>query len=85
MAATAEGPEQVAQRQGLEQTVRRALRELSPDHREVVELTFYHGLSYQEIAEIVQSPVNTVKTRMFYAKKKLQEVLGGEGILGEML
>lgn len=84
MAATGEGPEQVAQRHGLEQTVRSALRELSPDHREVVELTFYHGLSYQEISEIVQSPVNTVKTRMFYAKKKLQEVLGGEGILGEM-
>lgn len=84
MADSAESPEQVVQRHGLEQTVRGALQELSPDQREVVELTFYHGLSYQEIAEIVQSPVNTVKTRMFYAKKKLQDVLGREGILGEM-
>jgi len=84
MADSAESPEQVVQRHGLEQSVRGALQELSPDHREVVELTFYHGLSYQEIAEIVQSPVNTVKTRMFYAKKKLQEVLGRTGILGEV-
>lgn len=84
IAATGEGPEQVVQRHGLERTVRNALRDLSPEHREVVELTFYHGLSYQEIAEIVQSPVNTVKTRMFYAKKKLEEALGGQKILGEM-
>jgi RNA polymerase sigma-70 factor (ECF subfamily) len=48
----------------------------------VVELTFYQGLSYQEIAEIMQCPVNTVKTRMFYAKKKLQEGLEKEGIIG---
>jgi RNA polymerase sigma-70 factor (ECF subfamily) len=62
--------------------VRFALRALSPEHREVVELTFYQGLSYQEIAEIMQCPVNTVKTRMFYAKKKLQEGLEKEGIIG---
>jgi RNA polymerase sigma-70 factor (ECF subfamily) len=85
LATPGEGPEGAVRRASLEQTVRGALQELSPEHREVVELTFYQGLSYQEIAEIMQSPVNTVKTRMFYAKKRLQEVLERQGIVGETL
>ena len=83
VAASGEGPQDVVQRHSLEMSVRSALQELTPEHREVVELTFYQGLSYQEIADIMLCPVNTVKTRMFYAKKKLQEVLGREGIAGE--
>ncbi len=49
-----------------------ALDCLSVDQRAVVELTFYHGLSYQDIAKILDCPENTVKTRMFHARKKLQ-------------
>lgn len=49
-----------------------ALDTLSPEHRAVIELTYQHGLPYQEIAEILGCPENTVKTRMFYARKKLQ-------------
>jgi RNA polymerase sigma-70 factor (ECF subfamily) len=49
-----------------------ALAVLSPDHRAVVELTFHHGLHYREIAEIMNCPENTVKTRMFHARRKLQ-------------
>lgn len=49
-----------------------ALDILPADQRAVIELTFYHGLPYQEIAEILDCPVNTVKTRMFHARKKLQ-------------
>lgn len=49
-----------------------ALAALSPDQRAVIELTFYHGLPYQEIAGILDCPENTVKTRMFHARKKLQ-------------
>lgn len=56
--------------------IKRALECLSPEHREVIELTFYSGLSYQQIAEIMKCPVNTVKTRMFYARQHLQK-LGG--------
>jgi RNA polymerase sigma-70 factor (ECF subfamily) len=82
VAASGEGPDTAVRRESLEQSVRSALRALSAEHREVVELTFYQGLSYQEIAEIMESPVNTVKTRMFYAKKKLQEALEKEGIIG---
>lgn len=49
-----------------------ALAQLSADQRAVIELTFFHGLAYQEIAQIVDCPENTVKTRMFHARKKLQ-------------
>ena len=52
-----------------------ALRQLSPDHRQVVELTYYFGFSYREIAEIAGCPVNTVKTRMFHARKRLKYLL----------
>jgi RNA polymerase sigma factor (sigma-70 family) len=49
-----------------------ALAVLPPDQRAVIELTFYHGLPYQDIAIILNCPENTVKTRMFNARKKLQ-------------
>src|SRR5215472_14835982 len=84
VAASSGGQEQSVSRDRLHTTMKDALQQLSPEHREVMELTFYQELSYQEIAEIMQCPVNTVKTRMFYAKKKLQEILEGRGITGEM-
>ena len=52
-----------------------ALMQLSPDHRQVVELTYFSGFSYQEIAEIAGCPVNTVKTRMFHARRRLKVLL----------
>lgn len=47
---------------------------LSPEQRAVVELTFLEGLSYGEIAEIQGCPENTVKTRMFHARRKIQQL-----------
>ncbi len=55
--------------------IRAALMQLSPDHRQVVELTYFSGFSYQEIATIVNCPVNTVKTRMFHARRRLKVLL----------
>jgi RNA polymerase sigma-70 factor (ECF subfamily) len=71
----APGPADEIIRQELASSVRAALELLTPEHRQVVELTFMHGFSYQEIGQIVGCPVNTVKTRMFYAKRRLREVL----------
>ena len=48
---------------------------LSPEQRAVVELTYYFGCSYEEIAQIVGCPENTVKTRMFHARAKLRTLL----------
>lgn len=52
-----------------------ALDRLSPDQRAVMELTCLHGMHYEEIAEVLGCPENTVKTRMFHARKKLKQVL----------
>jgi RNA polymerase sigma factor (sigma-70 family) len=73
-------PEGIMARQELGYTLARALEALSPEQRAVVELTFYHEYSYQEIATITKCPVNTVKTRMFHARRRLAQLLAGLGI-----
>lgn len=57
----------------------RALSALSADHRAVVELAYYEEFSYPEIAAILGCPVNTVKTRMFHARRRLREILQSFG------
>ena len=56
----------------------RAISELSAEHRAVVEFTYYHEMGYREIAEIMGCPVDTVKTRMFHARRHLKRRLAGE-------
>ena len=75
-------PESLTARRELAGVLGRALGALSPEQRAVVELTYYYGLAYPEIAEIVGCPVNTVKTRMFHARRRLKEVLPGLGVSG---
>jgi len=50
----------------------KAMDSLSPTHRAVVHLTYYHELDYNEIARILDCPVGTVKTRMFHARRQLR-------------
>jgi RNA polymerase sigma-70 factor, ECF subfamily len=52
-----------------------ALAKLSNEHRMVIELAYFLGLSCEEIAEIVGCPLGTVKTRMFYGRERLRQVL----------
>lgn len=73
--ATADGPEAEAIRRDGVALLRRSLARLSLEHRAVVEMTFFHGYAYQEIAQIVGCPVGTVKTRMFHARRKLLALL----------
>jgi len=72
------GPEDAFGQQRLHNLLRDAMADLSPDHRSVVELTYFEDLSYREIAEIMSCPVDTVKTRMFYARRHLKRCLDGE-------
>lgn len=60
--------------------LREALSALSAEHREVIDLVYYHEKSVEEVAEIVGIPENTVKTRLFYARKKLAELLKEAGV-----
>jgi RNA polymerase sigma-70 factor (ECF subfamily) len=73
-------PEGIMTRQELGQMLAQALEALSPEQRAVVELTYYHEHSYQEIAAITGCPVNTVKTRMFHARRHLAQLLAGLGL-----
>lgn len=59
----------------LQRGVGRALDALPLEQRLVVCLTFYHGMAYQEIADTMGCPVNTVKTRMFHARQRLKDML----------
>ena len=59
--------------------VRRALDKLSPEHREVIELSLYQEFGYEQIAVIVACPVNTVKTRAFHARRQLKRHLAELG------
>lgn len=50
-----------------------AMQALSPEQRAVMELVYHEGLNYAEIASVLDCPENTVKTRMFHARRKLRE------------
>ncbi len=60
--------------------LRQCLTNLSAEHREIIDLVYYHEKSVEEVAGIVGIPEATVKTRMFYARKKLSELLREQGI-----
>ncbi len=60
--------------------IRKCLEKLSAEHREIIDLVYYHEKSVEEVAQIVGIPENTVKTRMFYARKRLAELLKAAGI-----
>jgi RNA polymerase sigma-70 factor (ECF subfamily) len=58
-----------------DERLRAALSRLSDEHREIIDLVYYHGRSVKETAAITGLPEGTVKTRMFYARKKLAEAM----------
>jgi RNA polymerase sigma-70 factor (ECF subfamily) len=62
------------------EVLRQCLTSLSAEHREIIDLVYYHEKSVEEVAEIVGIPEATVKTRMFYARKRLGELLKAQGI-----
>ena len=70
-----EGPEELSQQAALFTRVRTAVEELPEKHREVFLLAFYQELPYSEIAEILDIPVGTVKSRVFMAHRKLSLTL----------
>jgi RNA polymerase sigma-70 factor, ECF subfamily len=65
----------LAQRAELVDWLDTAFTRLSPEHRLTIQLTYLLGMSCEEIANITECPINTVKTRMFYARQRLRELL----------
>jgi RNA polymerase sigma-70 factor (ECF subfamily) len=75
LADPAELQDEMLVNEDIRAVINRALAKLSEQHREVLDLAFFQGFSCPEIAEILKCPVNTVKTRMFYARKQLRVLL----------
>ena len=73
VADPADDPEVVLQKKTRAELLRHSLAQLSPEHGEVIDLVYFHGKSVKEVAEIVGIAEATVKTRMFYARKKLAD------------
>lgn len=75
LADAGDTPERAAERASDTRELRKALERLSPDHREVVWLCYFEDRSLAEIAVIAGCPENTVKTRLFHARKQLRREL----------
>jgi len=76
----AANPEVEYQKKDTRAVMRKCLAQLSQTHREIIDLVYYHGKSIDEVARITGAGQATVKTRMFYARKHLAELLGAYGI-----
>jgi RNA polymerase sigma-70 factor, ECF subfamily len=77
VADPADGPDSILEKKTRAELVRQCLARLSPEHGEVIDLVYYHEKSVEEVTRIVGIPEATVKTRMFYARKKLAELVAG--------
>jgi RNA polymerase sigma-70 factor, ECF subfamily len=77
---TADNPETVVGTKDRNSIVQKCLTKLSPAHREVIDLVYYHEKSVDEVAQIVGVPAATVKTRMFYARSKMADLLKDAGV-----
>ena len=75
VADTANDPEAALQEKNRGELLRQALNRLSLEHREIIDLVYYHEKSVDECAQVLGIPAATVKTRMFYARKKLAEMV----------
>jgi RNA polymerase sigma-70 factor (ECF subfamily) len=76
----ADDPETALAKKDKGAVLRQCLTALTAEHREVIDLVYYHEKSVEEVAEITGIPEATVKTRMFYARKKLSELVKKQGI-----
>jgi RNA polymerase sigma-70 factor, ECF subfamily len=79
VADAADTPEQTILHTDRRVQLRSCIAHMSPAHREVIDLVYYHDKTIEEIAQILQLPKNTVKTRMYYARKHLARLLAMHG------
>ena len=80
-----ENPLEDMQQKRMATLTNQALTTLSPNHREILHMAFYEELSYPEISELLGIPVNTVKTRVYYAKQQLKKNLQRHGVTEESI
>src|ERR1051325_4214451 len=76
----ADDPQATMEKKDKGEILRKTIASLSAEHREIIDLVYYHEKSVEEVAQIVGIPEATVKTRMFYARKRLGELLRAQGV-----
>ena len=76
----ADSPQDTTMKGDKSDQIKEAIGELSAAHAAVIDLAYYHEMSVSEIAEILDVPPNTVKTRLFHARKNLHEILVEAGV-----
>jgi RNA polymerase sigma-70 factor (ECF subfamily) len=77
---TADDPEVAVQKAERSALLQSCLSQLSTAHRQVVDLVYYHEQSIEEVAQIIGVPQNTVKTRVFHARKRIAELMAAQGV-----
>src|SRR4030088_616574 len=80
IADEADTPEASLNRSDTSAILRACVAKLSPAHREIINLVYYHEKTVEEVGAIIGIPQSTVKTRMFYARKQLADLLKGAGV-----
>jgi RNA polymerase sigma-70 factor, ECF subfamily len=75
----ADDPEVLINKSDRSEAIQRCLSQLSAVQREVIDLVYYHEKSVGDVAKIVGVPASTVKTRMFYARRRMKEILKAAG------
>jgi RNA polymerase sigma-70 factor (ECF subfamily) len=73
-------PERQAQINQQSDWLKKGMEDLSPEHRAVLELVFYHEMSLQEVAQVCHCPLGTVKSRLSYARQHLKGILSRQGV-----
>jgi RNA polymerase sigma-70 factor (ECF subfamily) len=73
-------PETRANDRGLTDMMARLIERLPPEQQAVLQLSYYQEMSVEQVAEVIGCPVNTVKTRMYYARQHLKKMLAAEGV-----
>ena len=75
-------PDSLSSQENEQERIKLCLEKLSNIHREMILLMYYQGLTIKEIAQVTETPENTVKTRMFHAREKMNSMLVKMGIKG---
>jgi RNA polymerase sigma-70 factor, ECF subfamily len=78
----ADDPELSTHKKDRSTVIQKCLSQLSAAQREVVDLIYYHEKSVEEVSQIVGAPTSTVKTRMFYARQRMETLLRSAGLDG---
>jgi RNA polymerase sigma-70 factor (ECF subfamily) len=76
----ADGPEACLDKKDRSDTIRKCISQLSAVQRQAVDLVYFRDKTIEEVAYLVGAPVSTVKTRMFYARRRMEKLLGASGV-----